>query len=404
MKVISVGQLNRYVKNLLESDRNLAAVYIGGEISNFTNHYKTGHLYMTLKDDTAAVKAVMFKGYASKLAFTPEDGMRVIVRARVSLYEAGGAFQIYIEEMQPDGVGALQIAYEQLKKKLAAEGLFDESRKRPLPPYPTRVGVITSPTGAAVRDVLNVLGRRYPLAQVVFCPVLVQGDGAAPSIVNAIRRFNAAKAADVLIVGRGGGSIEDLWAFNEEMVARAVAASAIPVISAVGHETDFTICDFVADLRAPTPSAAAELAVPDRARLWSQVQMLHSRLTTGCRGVLTAAEARLKLLKDKRCLSAPQYYTEEQAMRLDYLTRRFASAAQRQLGAADRRLAAAASKLDALSPLKVLGRGYAIGYTADGGVLDSVSRVKAGDNLCLKLTDGTVDCTVTNIREETENG
>ena len=232
----------------------------------------------------------------------------------------------------------------------------------------------------------------------------MQGDGAAPSIVDAIQRFNAAKAADVLIVGRGGGSIEDLWAFNEEMVARAVAASAIPVISAVGHETDFTICDFVADLRAPTPSAAAELAVPDRARLWSQVQMLHSRLTTGTRGVITNAEARLKLLKDKRCLSAPQYYTEEQAMRLDYLTRRFASAAQRQIGTADRRLAAAASKLDALSPLKVLGRGYGIGYTADGGVLDSVTRVAAGDTVSFRLADGTVDCAVTEIKEGQVNG
>ena len=404
MKVISVGQLNRYVKSVLENDSNLAAVYIGGEISNFTHHYKSGHLYLTLKDDTAAVKAVMFKGHASKLAFRPEDGMKVIVRARVSLYEATGSFQIYIEEMQPDGVGALQIAFEQLKKKLAAEGLFDESRKRPLPPYPTRVGVITSPTGAAVRDVLNVLGRRYPLAQVVFCPVLVQGDGAAPSIVDAIRRFNAAHAADVLIVGRGGGSIEDLWAFNEEIVARAVAASTIPVISAVGHETDFTICDFVADLRAPTPSAAAELAVPDRARLWSQVQMLNTRLHNGARGVLTAAEARLKLLQNKRCLSAPQYYTEEQAMRLDYLTRRFVSAAQRQLSTADRRLAAAASKLDALSPLKVLGRGYAIGYTADGGVLDSVTRVRAGDTLTLRVADGAVDCIVADAREENGNG
>ena len=400
MKVISVGQLNRYVKSVLENDSNLAAVYIGGEISNFTHHYKSGHLYLTLKDDTAAVKAVMFKGHASKLAFRPEDGMKVIVRARVSLYEATGSFQIYIEEMQPDGVGALQIAFEQLKKKLAAEGLFDESRKRSLPPYPTRVGVITSPTGAAVRDVLNVLGRRYPLAQVVFCPVLVQGDGAAPSIVDAIQRFNAARAADVLIVGRGGGSIEDLWAFNEELVARAVAASAIPVISAVGHETDFTICDFVADLRAPTPSAAAELAVPDRARLWSQMQMLNTRLHNGCRGVLTTAESRLKLLKDKRCLTAPQYYTEEQAMRLDYLTRRFASAAQRQLSTADRRLAATASKLDALSPLKVLGRGYAIGYTADGHALDSVTRVKAGDNLSLRVADGIVNCRVTDIQED----
>ncbi len=404
MKVISVGQLNRYVKSVLEGDPNLAAVYISGEISNFTHHYKSGHLYMSLKDDTAAVRAVMFKGHASKLAFRPEDGMRVIVRARVSLYEATGSFQIYIEEMQPDGVGALQVAFEQLKKKLAAEGLFDENRKRPLPPYPTRVGVITSPTGAAVRDILNVLGRRYPLAQVVFCPVLVQGDGAAPSIVDAIQRFNAIGAADVLIVGRGGGSIEDLWAFNEESVARAVAASTIPVISAVGHETDFTICDFVADLRAPTPSAAAELAVPDGGRLLSFMDTVRRRLSTAQRSVFAHAANRLELLKNKRCLSAPQYYTEEQAMRLDYLIRRFAAAARQQLGVADRRLAATASKLDALSPLKVLGRGYAIGYAADGTVVDSIQRIQAGDDLTLQLTDGTVACRVTDIQEVRRNG
>lgn len=399
MKVISVGQLNRYVKNLLEGDQNLAAVYIGGEISNFTLHYKSGHMYMSLKDETAAVKAVMFRGNASKLAFKPEDGMKVIVKARVSLYEAAGAFQIYIEEMQPDGVGALQIAFEQLKKRLAAEGLFDESRKRPLPAYPTRVGVITSPTGAAVRDILNVLGRRYPLAQVVFCPVLVQGEGAAASVADAIRRFGESNAADVLIVGRGGGSIEDLWAFNEELVARAVAASPIPVISAVGHETDFTICDFVADLRAPTPSAAAELAVPDQQRLLAALDTLHGRLLTGSRIRLQAAEQELKRLQDKRCLSAPQYYTEEQSMRLDLLTRRFVGAAQQQLGAADRRLTAMASKLDALSPLKVLGRGYAIGYGADGQVLSTVSNTEVGDTVRLRVSDGILDCQVQNIQE-----
>ncbi len=400
MPVISVSQLNRYVKSLLEGDRNLAAVHISGEISNFTHHYKSGHLYMSLKDENAAVKAVMFKGHASKLVFRPEDGMRVIVKARVSLYENTGAFQIYIEEMQPDGVGALQIAFEQLKKKLAAEGLFDDSRKRPLPPYPERVGIITSPTGAAVRDMFNVLGRRYPLAQVVFCPVLVQGEGAAPSIVDAIRRFNESGAADVLIVGRGGGSIEDLWAFNEESVARAVAASAIPVISAVGHETDFTICDFVADLRAPTPSAAAELAVPDARRLEAMVAAAGERLESAVRQQVTAAGQRLQLLQSKRCLSAPQYYTEEQAMRLDYLTRRFASAAKQPLGVADRRLASAASKLDALSPLKVLGRGYAIGYDAGGQVLDSVRKVAPGDAVSLRLADGTLCCQVTEIGEE----
>lgn len=400
MKVISVAQLNHYVKTLLEGDPNLAAVHISGEISNFTHHYQSGHMYMTLKDDSAAVRAVMFKWSAAKLAFRPEDGMRVIVRARVSLYENTGAYQIYIDEMQPDGVGALQVAFEQLKKRLAAEGLFDEARKRPLPKYPNRVGVITSPTGAAVRDVLNVLGRRYPLAQVVFCPVLVQGDGAAPSIVDAIRRFNAAQAADVLIVGRGGGSIEDLWAFNEESVARAVVDSAIPVISAVGHETDFTICDFVADLRAPTPSAAAELAVPDAGRLLAFMDNVRARLFTAARNHIGAASARLELLKEKRCLSAPQYYTDEQAMRLDYLTRRFVSASRQQLGETERRLSAAAAKLDALSPLKVLGRGYSIGYTADGDVLNSVGRVQVGESLSLRLSDGTLRCEVTEKQEE----
>lgn len=399
MQVISVGQLNRYVKGLLEGDARLAAVYIGGEISNFTNHYKSGHLYMTLKDETAAVKAVMFRGNASKLAFKPEDGMKVIVRARVSLYERDGAYQLYIEEMQPDGVGALQIAFEQLKKKLATEGLFDESRKRPIPGCPRRVGVITSPTGAAVRDIFNVLGRRFPMAQVVFCPVLVQGEGAAASIVSAIERFNAASAADVLIVGRGGGSIEDLWAFNEEPVARAVAASAIPVISAVGHETDFTICDFVADLRAPTPSAAAELAVPDGAELAALLATYRIRLATACRGKWQASAKALEALRSRRCLAAPQYYTEEQTMRLDHLTHRFSAAAKQQLAAADRRLTATAAKLDALSPLKVLGRGYSIGYGADGRVLHSVQQTRVGDPVTWKLSDGAVECTVTKIQE-----
>ncbi len=399
MKVISIGQLNRYVKSVLEADGNLAQVYIGGEISNYTHHYKTGHLYMSLKDENAVVKAVMFRGNAAKLTFEPENGMKVIVKARVSLYEATGSFQIYIEEMQPDGVGALQMAFEQLKKRLAAEGLFDDSRKRPLPPYPTLVGVITSPTGAAVRDIFNVLGRRFPLAKVIFCPVLVQGDGAAASVVAAIERFNAIGAADVLIVGRGGGSIEDLWAFNEELLARAVAASTIPIISAVGHETDFTICDFVADLRAPTPSAAAELAVPDRHRLVAAVDNAHAQLIGGMRTRLDVCTRDLQMLQNKRCLSAPQYYTEEQGMRLDMLTRRFAAAAQQTLGLAGRRLAAGASKLDALSPLKVLGRGYAIGYGADGQVLNSVHGTSVGDTVSLRLTDGTVDCIVNAIQE-----
>lgn len=392
MKVISVSQLNRYVKSLLEGDANLAAVYIGGEISNFTNHYKSGHLYMSLKDEGAVVKAVMFRAYASKLAFTPENGMKVIVRARVSLYEKDGAFQIYIEEMQPDGVGALQIAFEQLKKKLAAEGLFEASRKKPLPRYPARVGVITSPTGAAVRDIFNVLGRRFPLARVVFTPVLVQGEGAPAQLVAALRRFNESNAADVLIIGRGGGSIEELWAFNDETVARAVAASRIPVISAVGHETDFTICDFVADLRAPTPSAAAELAVPDQHQLAARLTQLYGALRQSALHRVEVENTRLASIRGKRCLATPLFYVEEQGMRLDYFVRRFAAAARVQTSRAEGRLSAAAGKLDALSPLKVLSRGYSIVYK-DGEVQHSVEGIRSGDKLSLRLSDGRIECT-----------
>ncbi len=392
-RVISVGQLNRYVKELLEKDTRLASVYISGEISNFTNHYKSGHLYMSLKDDGAVVRAVMFKGYASKLAFKPEDGMKVIVRARASLYDKDGSFQLYIETMEPAGMGALQVAYEQLKAKLKAEGLFDPSRKKPIPAFPHRVGVITSPTGAAVRDMLNVLGRRFPMAEVVFHPVLVQGDGAKTQIVDALRRFNAIHAADVILLGRGGGSIEELWAFNEEEVARAVAASDIPVISAVGHETDFTICDFVADLRAPTPSAAAELAVPDGNQLRIRLIQLYRLLKQNVRHTVDQQEKRLSLLCAKRCLATPLYYVEEQGMRLDYLTRRFVSAQQQYLHSGAQRLTAAAAKLDALSPLRVLSRGYAIAST-ESGVIKSVRDIPPGGTFTLRVSDGELPCAV----------
>ena len=348
---------------------------------------------MSLKDEGALVRAVMFRGYASKLVFAPENGMKVIVRAKVSLYEKDGSFQIYIEEMQPDGVGALQVAYEQLKAKLEKEGLFDPSRKRKLPPYPERVGVITSPTGAAVRDILNVLGRRYPLATVVFMPVLVQGDGAPPQLIRAIEIFNERQAADVIIIGRGGGSIEELWAFNDEGVARAVAASAIPVISAVGHETDFTICDFAADLRAPTPSAAAELAVPDTVSLLGRLDQLRSISRQALVHRLQVERKRLTALRDRRCLSTPLFYVEGQAMRVDYATRAFINAAQMQLGKADRKLGTLIGKLDALSPLKVLSRGYGIPQK-QGDVVKSVNDVEQGDEIKLRMSDGTVVCTV----------
>lgn len=393
MAVISVSQLNRYVKAVLERDPHLGSVYIRGEISNFKNHYASGHLYMSLKDEGAVVNAVMYRFAAQKLNFRPEDGMKVIVRAKVTLYERGGSYQLLIDEMQPDGVGALQIAFEQLKKKLAEEGLFDESRKRPIPTYPTRVGVITSETGAAVQDIRNVLGRRYPLAEIIMAPVLVQGDGAAAQIIEAIRTFNERQAADVLIVGRGGGSIEDLWAFNDEQLARTVAASRIPVISAVGHETDFTICDFVADLRAPTPSAAAELAVPDQLELQSRLLQWRHRIAASSADAVRRGRQRVDALASRRCLTSPLYAVEEQRMRLDYVTGALVRTGQQSLATGGRRLAELAGKLDALSPLKVLGRGYAIAYH-EGQAVHSVQNVKVGDSLTVQVEDGRITAKV----------
>lgn len=398
MSVITVSALNRYVKMLLEQDEHLSPVMISGEISNFVNHYKSGHLYFSLKDETALVKAVMFRTYASRLKFVPESGMKVIVRARVSLYEKDGSFQLYVEDMQPDGVGALQMAYEQLKKKLEAEGLFDAAKKQPLPRFPMRVGVITSPTGAAVRDILNVLGRRFPLANVMFVPVLVQGDGAPPQLVAALEKMNAENAADVIIIGRGGGSLEELWAFNTEPVCRAVAASRIPVISAVGHETDFTLCDFAADMRAPTPSAAAELAVPDCEDLMREIQQKSARLQVATSSGMLTRKAMFEQLRSKRALSSPMFYIEQTAMRLDYLTRAFAAKAETALSAAKNRLSANAAALDAMSPLKVLSRGYVITQNDAGDVVSTAFSVQKGDNLSLYMQDGTVLCTVNEVK------
>ncbi len=397
MSVITVSQLNRYVKMMLEEDPHLTAVHIRGEISNFVNHYKSGHLYFSLKDEGALVKAVMFRTYASRLKFQPEHGMTVIVRARVSLYEKDGAYQLYVEDMQPDGVGALQLAYEQLKKRLEEEGLFDPARKKALPPYPRRVGVITSPTGAAVQDMLNILGRRYPLAQVVMCPVLVQGEEAPAQLAAALHRMNCDKAADVILIGRGGGSLEELWAFNTELVCRAVAASEIPVVSCVGHETDFTLCDFAADLRAPTPSAAAELAVPDRQELLQKLYAADQRLRLQVMASIQQKTAALVALKGKKALSTPGYFVEQAAMRLDYLTQRFSRQAQAVLSGAENRLTAAAARLDALSPLAVLSRGYAIPQDTEGAVVRTVSAIAPGDPIRVQMQDGSLHCTVDRV-------
>ena len=397
--VLTVTQLNTYIKSLFEGDVHLSSVYLVGEISNFTNHYRTGHFYFNVKDDACAVKAVMFRSNVQRLRFLPENGMRVLLRGRVSVFERDGQYQLYVDDMQPDGVGALMVAYEQLKAKLEAQGLFAAQRKKPIPPCPLRVGVITSPTGAAVRDLFNVLGRRFPLARIVFHPVQVQGAAAAGQIAAAIALFNQYRAADVLIVGRGGGSMEDLWAFNEEIVASAVSKSEIPVISAVGHETDFTICDFVADLRAPTPSAAAELAVPDWREQYAYVSGLNLHAQSLIRETIAEEKHRVEMLTASPVLKNPLKIIENEKQTLDSLWLRLNAALNERLHTAGNRLTEACAKLDALSPYKVLLRGYAAVY--DGAhIVESVSQIDLQKPLTVRLADGRVECRPIKIIKE----
>lgn len=390
---ISISQLNRFVKSLLEGEEVLQSVFVRGEISNFTNHYKSGHLYFSLKDENAAIRAVMFSSSARRLRFMPKDGMQVIARGRVSLYEATGSYQFYAEDMMPDGLGALNLAFEQLRDKLQKEGLFAPERKKPIPRYPKKIAVITSETGAAVRDILEISARRWPLASILLRSALVQGEGAAADLAKALEEVNRDHTADVIIIGRGGGSLEDLFAFNEEIVARAVAKSDIPVISAVGHETDFTICDFVADLRAPTPSAAAELAVPDqneeKARLSDLSFTLRSLLTNRVK----QEEAQLSRLKSSHYLARPAAIVGEREMQVDRLSARFSQLASQRVSAESDRLAFMTGKMDALSPLKVLSRGYAIAQT-EKEIVRSVSSLSAGDTLRLRFADGSAGCEV----------
>ena len=394
--VLSVAQLNRYVKSKMDADENLNHIFLVGEISNF-KHHTSGHLYFTLKDENAQVRAVMFRNAAARLRFQVSDGMRVLVRGRVSLYEAGGSYQVFVDDMQPDGAGALSLAFEQLKEKLAREGLFDPAHKRPLPRFPHTVGVITSETGAAVHDILHVLQRRFPAAQVVFAPVAVQGEEAPPQIIEALDSFNRLKCADVLILGRGGGSAEDLWAFNDEQLARAVYRSEIPVISAVGHETDFTICDFVADLRAPTPSAAAELAVPDHAALMTQLLQTKARLNTVMYDSLSNRRNTLTVLCSRGAFQQPQLFFDEKRMRLLMVTNALQSLQQSSFHAARTKLGELAAKLQSLSPLAVLARGYALASDQGGKPIQSVAALHDGDPVFLRLADGTADCTITGI-------
>ena len=395
-QVFTVTALNEYIKLKLETDEALMRVFIRGEISNFTNH-KSGHFYFTVKDETSRIAAVMFRSSASKLAFIPENGMKVIVGGRVSAYVRDGQYQIYVDTLEPDGVGALYIAYEQLKAKLGAEGLFDEAKKKPLPRYPMRIGVITSPTGAAIRDIINILGRRFPIAEVVLYPSLVQGESAAPQLIEGLRYFNEKKNVNVIIIGRGGGSLEDLWAFNSEALVREVAASELPVISAVGHEIDFTLCDFAADRRAPTPSAAAELAVPERYELKRKLGNVTARLELLEGKKLELLRSTLERMRKSRALTDPRNFIDDRRMALgvaeDKLYNRITFLLERKKSA----LAGKTAKLDAMNPLSVLSRGYGAAFAPDGTVIRSAAQVEKGSDISLMLSDGTVRATVCDI-------
>ena len=396
--IISVSQLNTYARSLLEEDENLRNVFVRGEISNFTANARSGHLYMSLKDAIASVKAVMFAGNASKLKFRLENGMSVIVRGRVSLYERDGAFQLYIDDIQPEGIGSLAIAFEQLKDKLSKEGIFDSERKRQIPPMPKRIGVISSPNGAAVQDVLNVISRRFPLAEIVFAGVPVQGDGAGEIIARAVVDFNYLNCVDVIIIARGGGSAEDLWEFNNENLARAIYNSEIPVISGVGHETDFTICDFAADLRAPTPSAAAELAVPDIYELTANINILSDKINKAISSKILLEEMRLDKLADSGFLKKPADYMDECNKTLSDLDKSLNNAVKSIFENKNNQAAILVSKLDALSPLKILSRGFSI-IKSNNNVISSVNQLNVGESVELKLLDGTANAVITQIED-----
>ncbi len=404
-RFLTVTQLNEYVKMLMDSNPVLKNVWIKGEISNFKNHYSTGHLYFSLKDDGGILRAVMFRSYAQKVPFVPRDGMKVLVHGRVSAFVRDGQYQIYVDEMLPDGVGALHLAFEQLKQKLAAQGLFDEARKKPLPQYPMRIGIVTSPTGAAIRDMLNILGRRFPCAEIKLYPAQVQGADAPPQLIRGIQYFNESRSVDVIIIGRGGGSIEDLWAFNDEGLALCVAASHIPVISAVGHESDFTICDFVADKRAPTPSAAAELAVPDRSDLLRGLNGVSGKLASFVLQKIQANKNNLKYLRESGVLSSAAPLLNEKRMGLLYAARRLDGEISNTKNRANADVSAMAARLEALSPLSVLARGYSVVADTNGNAIRSVSNVNVGDGINVRVSDGTVRATVQSIQKEScENG
>lgn len=385
---MTVSQLNDYVKALIDSSEVLGNVCIVGEISNFTNHYKTGHLYFTLKDDSALIKAVMFKTYASRLNFVPKENMKVLVYGRISVFVRDGVYQLYAEHMEMFGIGDLYLKFEELKKKLSSLGMFDESHKKPLPKYPRRIGIITSPEAAAVADMKNILTRRYPLCEIHIYPALVQGPSAPKELCEGIVHFDNDPDCDCIIIGRGGGSIEDLWAFNDEILAKTIFCCNTPVISAVGHETDFTICDFVADKRAPTPSAAAELAVPDVTDLRRHLAMMSQSIKNKVCDNVEYKQKLLSALSQRRSLKSPMYYIDSKQELLLATHKRTTDAFEKLYLSKANALSVVSSSLTALNPMAVLSRGYSAVFDEDGKVINSTRSLKCDQEISIKMSDG----------------
>ena len=399
-QTLSVTALNLYIRDLLDSQRTLANVGVRGELSNY-KIYPSGHHYFTLKDSESSLKCVMFKGSASRLRFRPENGMGVTVWGRVSVYPRDGAYQLYATQIIPEGTGDLQIAFEQLKAKLEGEGLFDPAHKKPLPRFPERIAIITSAAGAAVHDMIRILGKRWPMTKILLLPVRVQGVEAPAEIAGAIRYANEFDVADLIITGRGGGSIEDLWAFNDERVARAIYASRLPVISAVGHEPDVTISDYVADRRASTPSNAAEIAVPDCREIAEVLAGFELRASQSMRKQLNTLRERLDVCAQRRVLTDPLTLVDNRRMELDRSRERLASAEEKILAVKRQRFVASTAKLEAMSPLKVLTRGYAIVDDEKGNAIRSAGQLHNGDRITLRLSDGRANCLVEDVRRST---
>ena len=393
--LFSVTQINEYIKMTLESSAVLKSVFLRGEISNFKSNYSSGHLYFSLKDETSSLRAVMFRSSASRLKFRLESGMKVIVHGRISSYTVSGDCQIIIDDMQPDGAGALAIAFEQLKKRLEAEGLFAPERKKPIPKFPKSVGVITSASGAALHDIINVSGRRSPSTEIIIYPSYVQGELAPRSLTGGILFFNNRQKVDVIIIGRGGGSAEDLWCFNDETLARTIAESEIPVISAVGHETDFTICDFVSDLRAPTPSAAAELAFPDTSEILSRVRILSRKADDITANRLRNLQTKLMLMHKSIELQSPANRLKEKSNSLQLLKNRLENAQKSIMDETQNRFLMLCTRLEGVNPLAVLSHGYSVVENREGSIVSSIDDVEMGEIITVKLSDGEINATVT---------